>query len=104
MIIIRVELLAACHRLPIVAIGSRRLFSFAIGSHRLNVFAIGSRWLFFFAIGSQWLFFLLLADSSYIFFIFTFIRFRGCKYPKDGSLLIGKLDGVGRFNGLDNSP
>ena len=53
----RVKLLAASHKLQIVAIGSRRLFSFAIGSHRLNVFfAIGSRWLFFLAIGCRELF------------------------------------------------
>ena len=64
----RVELMAACHRLPIVAIGSYRLFCFAMGSRQLFYFAIGSRRLFcfaigshqlnIFAIGSQWWFFL----------------------------------------------
>ena len=60
----RVELLAACQKLTIVAIGSRRLFSFAIGSHGLNVFAIGSR-----------CFFLADISSIYFFLVFSFTIF-----------------------------
>ena len=81
------------NRLPIVAIGSRRLFWFAIGSHRLNVFAIGSRWLFLFAINSLKLYFI----------VFTNTWYTGYQYPKNGSLLIGILDEVRRFSGLEKS-
>ena len=45
----RVEFLAVCNMLQLLAIGSRRHFLFTIGSHWKVVFASGNPWLFFFS-------------------------------------------------------
>ena len=54
----RVELLAACHRLPIVAIGSRRLFCFAIGSHWLNILLLAANGDFYILLAASGIFFI----------------------------------------------
>ena len=88
----RVEPLAASHRLPIAAIGSRRLFSFAIGNHRLNVFAIGRRWLFF-----------LLLLAPIIFFLYLPLFDSKATNIQNWQPLIGILDGLGIFSGLEKN-